>query len=465
MTLVALLAMTTGAWAAGTISVVGSFTDWDVTANDMAYADGIYSITFSNLPAGDNYQFLFAVNHSFEVEYGTTSASVVELDKTHEAITGGGNIKFTLTEASDVTISFKLDETSTYMISTTGLLVGQTPAAAVEVEISTDQQSAEFDMPSYDATLEYDIVRNMASNVGITVNGKQAWGETAASIQVKKQNGEYPAAASTLEVSLIDILQNNATIESSNYTWKLQRLADDGQTWTDLTLEEAKLSPGTYSIVAKAVDVDGALYGGGTSCEFDVIEGYEVTVAAGEYATFYGKEAVVVEGEDAELYTIANVTESEAQLSDAIKVAPKETPLLVYNKGTEENTFLLIPTAEPDLLLTVAPEFKGTAVAQSMTASSTTVSYYVCTGKAFEYVNEDGEIAANKCWLQIGEQPATSRRNTRSIVGGGNATGIESIHNSQFTIDSYYDLNGRKVATPNRKGIYIHNGKKVVVRK
>jgi hypothetical protein len=30
--------------------------------------------------------------------------------------------------------------------------------------------------------------------------------------------------------------------------------------------------------------------------------------------------------------------------------------------------------------------------------------------------------------------------------------------------DNYYDLNGRKVEKPNRKGIYIKGGKKVIVR-
>jgi hypothetical protein len=34
----------------------------------------------------------------------------------------------------------------------------------------------------------------------------------------------------------------------------------------------------------------------------------------------------------------------------------------------------------------------------------------------------------------------------------------------QMEDDSYFDLQGRKVAKPTRGGIYIHNGKKVIVR-
>ena len=55
------------------------------------------------------------------------------------------------------------------------------------------------------------------------------------------------------------------------------------------------------------------------------------------------------------------------------------------------------------------------------------------------------------------------------IIGDGDElTGIDRIDNSQLTIDNYsgawYDLQGRKLeGEPKRKGVYIHNGKTVVV--
>jgi hypothetical protein len=43
-------------------------------------------------------------------------------------------------------------------------------------------------------------------------------------------------------------------------------------------------------------------------------------------------------------------------------------------------------------------------------------------------------------------------------------TDIRSLmHNGSATNDTYYDLQGRKVI-PGKKGIYIHNGKKVIVK-
>ncbi len=48
-------------------------------------------------------------------------------------------------------------------------------------------------------------------------------------------------------------------------------------------------------------------------------------------------------------------------------------------------------------------------------------------------------------------------------LGDGDVTGIKSIDNSTLTNDSYYNLNGIRVQQP-KKGLYILNGKKAVVR-
>ncbi len=196
-----------------------------------------------------------------------------------------------------------------------------------------------------------------------------------------------------------------------------------------------------------------------------VIAGFEITVGPGEYATFYKEVALYVEDEDAELYTITSVTDTEAVLSDKLEVVAAETPMLVYNKGTEEKTFLLIPTEDQADEVTVAKEFKGSLTEGEIPASSAVTDYYALNGKAFVWVKYAIEIGANKCWLQIGDQPAAARAMTRSIVGGGETTSIEhSTLNIEQLDGNYYDLQGRKVEKPNRKGIYIKGGKKVIFK-
>ena len=56
---------------------------------------------------------------------------------------------------------------------------------------------------------------------------------------------------------------------------------------------------------------------------------------------------------------------------------------------------------------------------------------------------------------------ATPARSLR-IVYAGETTGIESMDN-ESNIEDYYDLQGRRVAQPT-KGLYIVNGKKVMVK-
>jgi hypothetical protein len=196
-----------------------------------------------------------------------------------------------------------------------------------------------------------------------------------------------------------------------------------------------------------------------------VIAGYEITVGPGEYATFFKEVALYVEDEDAELYTITSVTDTEAVLSDKLEVVAANTPMLVYNKGEETKTFLLIPTEDQADEVTAADEFKGTLEAKQMPASTEGDDYYVCTGNAFVWVMSEGTIGANKCWLEIIAQAAGARANTRSITGGGETTGMKNLTPALSEGEGvWYDLQGRKVEKPNRKGIYVKDGRKVILR-
>lgn len=47
-------------------------------------------------------------------------------------------------------------------------------------------------------------------------------------------------------------------------------------------------------------------------------------------------------------------------------------------------------------------------------------------------------------------------------ISGGETTGIQSVENLQSGEGEYYDLQGRKVLSSSKKGIYIHNGRKIV---
>lgn len=151
--LVLLLTAATGAWATDVYVVGNGNSDgnwlngvaWDPGAagNKMTEQNGVYSITFNDVDANSDLQFKFAINGTWDVNYGCTSWDANELNKTLSNIeAGGANFKFGLTEKADVTISFNLSE-MTYMISTKGMKVGDDAAAGYTVSMKDGVKDAD----------------------------------------------------------------------------------------------------------------------------------------------------------------------------------------------------------------------------------------------------------------------------------------------------------------------------------
>ena len=86
--------------------------------------------------------------------------------------------------------------------------------------------------------------------------------------------------------------------------------------------------------------------------------------------------------------------------------------------------------------------------------------YYPATGAG---------IGAQRAYFKIGEDGAAASRLTRFSIDfgeGDNATGIINVSaETRNNADGWYSLDGRKlVGNPTQNGIYINNGKKVVIK-
>ena len=161
MTLALLLTAVTGAWATD-VYVVGNGTGnwlndavWDpgIAGNKMTEQNGVYSITFTNVAANSELLFKFAINGTWDENYGCISDTKNELNKTLSNIEAfGTNIMFGLTEPADVTISFNPSE-MTYMISTKGMKVGDDAPSGPEVAWNASTKTGTFAMPGSDVVL------------------------------------------------------------------------------------------------------------------------------------------------------------------------------------------------------------------------------------------------------------------------------------------------------------------------
>ena len=88
-------------------------------------------------------------------------------------------------------------------------------------------------------------------------------------------------------------------------------------------------------------------------------------------------------------------------------------------------------------------------------------SVYALSGGEFKLYTGT-ELPAGKAYLLASDVPGNAP--TLSFDFGGDVTGISTIDNGQQTTDNrWYDLSGRRVENPT-KGMYIHNGKKVIVK-
>ena len=346
-----------------------------------------------------------------------------------------------------------------------------------EVTLNDPKTEASFEMPTYDVDFSYELVRDMS----VSMTTKIGDGNDGYRIRLQKneQTGKYEPAEMTPQ-QMKELVKVHDAIENQDLTFGVLDAncivniyaANENNEATGDPIAFPDLTPGRY--IAKAVAATGSAYEGetGMSNIFELYEGYQVVIPAGEYVTYYKDEAVRLEEKDKndiELCTITAVEDGKAVLSDNFDAMKASTPFLLKNTTNEEKTILLIPCNEPDLAVTVANEFIGTLTAKEFTEDDmATGDFYVCNGKEFIKVRGAGTLAPNKAYLKVTGNAPASIPFRRSIDGGEGTTGISEevrVKSEEFATAPYYDLNGRKLqGKPTQKGVYIQNGKKVVVK-
>lgn len=170
--------------------------------------------------------------------------------------------------------------------------------------------------------------------------------------------------------------------------------------------------------------------------------------------------------EGVSLYSVKSVTDSEVELTAELSVIAAEMPYLIYNDNDEEKTISIVVSAEDATAVEYdSDHFKGTLVDKTFTDEDMAAAdHYVLTNNNFVWVKDAGTLAAGKCWIELVPASEAHARKLAIVAEGGlTPTGITSVRGSKLTDNVYYDLSGRRVAQPT-KGLFIVNGKKVVVK-
>ena len=197
-----------------------------------------------------------------------------------------------------------------------------------------------------------------------------------------------------------------------------------------------------------------------------------VTMMAQGYSTYYNSSNKVTVPTGVAAYIVTGVNNGKLTYQ---KIADGDTEKKVVTAGTavllytgDENTGDVNPAFTTNLL-------HGSDTKTTTSGGGAGAKYYKLTygndntpnASVFGwYWGAAGGAAftspAHKAWLAL---PANSGAPVFLGLPGEDPTGIASVENrQQRTENVWYDLSGRRINAPKTKGIYIKDGRKVVIK-
>ena len=191
-----------------------------------------------------------------------------------------------------------------------------------------------------------------------------------------------------------------------------------------------------------------------------------VEIGAAGMATFSCDKALDFTGVDAiAAYTATVTTEGKITFTRIYEV-PANTGLLLRNAQGEDKGAVAavnVPViASAAAVAENALVAVDTEIAQLATETTGYVNYILnkVNGNLGFYKANNQKVAAGKAYLQVS---ATTARASFAISFDDETTGIATVENASVLNENYYNLNGQRIVAP-QKGLYIVNGKKVVLK-
>ena len=265
-----------------------------------------------------------------------------------------------------------------------------------------------------------------------------------------------------------------AHLSAGSYKIKASVFGNSGLTFNFKVGDKTVYSPvttGSYvdsesEVFTLETDADVVLAAGGNGGSSPKVVDYiaimktaePVAVSAVKFATYVPTFNVVAPA-NVKVYT-AKVNEAKsavvlAEVPESSVIA-KGTPVLV---GAEAGSYNFAASA--DETTTVADNDLKAATADTKGDGSTIYALVEQDGKAvFAPLKEGVAVSVGHAYLEL---PAASATRFYSIQFGGETTGINEVNAAAKADGAYYTLQGVKTSKA-AKGIYIHNGKKVVIK-
>ena len=187
-----------------------------------------------------------------------------------------------------------------------------------------------------------------------------------------------------------------------------------------------------------------------------------------QWMTYYPSTNDLTLPDGLEAYYVSDVTLSDNGKTGSVTIVStgnklyKDVPALIHrtNSSTSALDITATGTRHNDgetIRNSKSANYLGTATDLNL-ANQANNNIFVLRDGAFIKANPS-TIGAHRCWISLGGVSAS-----RLVLRGSDETRIEGIMTVEKQTE-WYDMHGRKLDTePVRKGVYIQNGKKIVVK-
>lgn len=235
--------------------------------------------------------------------------------------------------------------------------------------------------------------------------------------------------------------------------------AGDGATPYEMTFvkKQANFTPAVAENISAFLTIEGGhlIIKSAELIDKVTISSYGWSTFSSDYALDFAKateglEAYMITGHEGNVVTLAKVTGT----------VPAGTGLLLKGNAGAEYNIPIVGSSATDVLANLLKA--GTGAAVSAESGKTTYVLGVKGGHA-----EFQKITATKATVEKGKAYLVFNETITApaMVFDGAITGISAIESAGIAEDGiYYNLSGQRVAQPT-KGLYIVNGKKMIVKK
>ena len=277
-----------------------------------------------------------------------------------------------------------------------------------------------------------------AGNVTMVTSGKYRWWYNGCELKLYSNT---PKSAATFSVPNGYVITKIVTTGGNFTTITSGEGNLSGNTWTGAS-QSVKLSIGGSTVSFKTITVT---Y---TTPKQTITPSYDKIT----YVTPYMMNFSNIVGLKAYVATSANA--SGVTMTSVEGAVPENTPLLLI--GTANDSYEVPVAASATAPATnLLKKGDGTTV-----FDGSTYDYILYSDGLFHQIGS-GTVATNKAYLHLDAAPSGAR--SLDIVFDDNeTTGVNEVKTQKAT-GEYFNLAGQRVAQPT-KGLYIVNGKKVIIK-